>query len=692
MSILIETILGRLGSRFSLDFRPRERQVWASPLGRIFDRPLRLEISLQAGDTQHVWPFSPGEPLGMFEQEMTMTSLTLKCASEAVGIELLIKFTSPFYPQNEKLSSAPFFYLDVACRPIASAQRSTAGEVKVTLFARDDEVITREDAGVVVRGMYRMSAEAPLEDADEFSRSEFAGSTALIPIRGKMALKESTFSIPYSVDDGIETRATFILAAHSAETVLNVDDALHRFRYLRWFPNLSAVAEFARRDEHDNREMSLLFDDLFLRCSFGQSEKSLLAYSFQSHLATTWWTEPASGADSDWFGCWDRRGYHNSLESESAYGLLYLNLWPELLEKQLGQRALLEKKTGVFPPHCGRFLSVRPAQEQAAGVEQISDYLLAMFSYWRWWNRIELIHANASLIRKLANAVLRSDAAQIERARARTSLVLKALCALDAAALMAEEFNDGELSDSCARAVRTMKAVFRECAWLEDHFSLSLAREADPSVEEARGKTLDEKAGYCIATPTGLLHHLMCDYFPDLDPKLFAQDILSSATKTLSDYGCISAGEKPGNPSVSLNIYRDIVAAYFGLDFIRMAQRYWSLQTVANSSGAASGYIDSPDFRRNPPDPRGGVAIGLCQALLGLKLDRVEGGLFVSPLSVPAEGPILPLADWQNRRTPWVSVKCEGSHVTAQVDARDLVETVSEFAIDPHPELKWGGA
>ncbi|MBI5116228.1 hypothetical protein HZA56_07110 [Candidatus Poribacteria bacterium] len=688
----METILGRLGSRFTLDFRPRERQVWASPLGRIFDRPLRLAILLQAGDRQFAWPFSPGEPPGLFEQEMTMTSLTFKCASEAVGIELLIKFTAPFYPQNERVSSAPFFYLDIACRPITPAQRSIAGEVKVALFAGDDEAITREDAGIVVRGMYRMSAEAPLEDADEFSRGEFAGSTALVPIRGKMALKENTFSIPYSVEKGTETRATFILAAHSAETVLKVNEALHRFRYLRWFPNLSAVAEFARRDERDNREMSLLFDNLFLRCSFGQSEKSLLAYSFQSHLATTWWTEPASGADSDWFGCWDKRGYHNTLESESVYGLLYLNLWPELLEKQLSQRALLEKITGVFPPHCGRFLSVRPAREQAAGVEQTSDFLLALFSHWRWWNRIELIHANASLIRRLANVVLRSDAAQVEHARARTSLVLKTLCALDATALMAEDFNDGDFSESCARTVRTMKAVFRERAWLEDHFSLSLTRETDPLVEQASGKDQVEWAEYCITTPIGLLHHLMCDYFPDLDPKLFVQDILSSAAKTLSDHGCVSAAEKPNKLSISLNICRDIAAAYFGLDFIRMAQRYWSLQTAANSSEAGSGYVDSPDFRRNLPDPRGAVAIGLCQALLGLKLDRIEGGLFVSPLSVPAEGPILPLADWQNRRTPWVSVKCEGSHMTAQVDARDLVENVGEFAIDPHPELKWGGA
>ncbi|MBI4829949.1 MAG: hypothetical protein HY801_00005, partial [Candidatus Lindowbacteria bacterium] len=372
MSILMETILGRLGSRFTLNFRPKERQLWASPLGSLFDRPLHLEISLNTNDTRGVWlfsalsgnasselPFSSGEQIGVFEQHMTMTSLTFKCFFETLGLEFLTKFTAPFYPQNEKVSSAPFYYIDFTCRPIASAPQRIAGDLKVALFAGEGEVITREDAGLVVRGIYRLSGEASPGDADEFSRGDFAGSIALVPIRGKMNLKETTFSIPYSVDEGAETRATFILAAHTAETVLKADETLHRFKYLRWFPNLSGVVEFAKREEQDNRDLSRFFDELFSRCSLGQSEKNLIAYSFQSHLATTWWTEPASGSGPDWFGCWDRRGYHNSLESERIYALLYLTLWPELLEKLLNQRAVFEEKTGVFPIHCGRFLVAR---------------------------------------------------------------------------------------------------------------------------------------------------------------------------------------------------------------------------------------------------------------------------------------------------------------------------------------------
>ena len=78
--------------------------------------------------------------------------------------------------------------------------------------------------------------------------------------------------------------------------------------------------------------------------------------------------------------------------------------------------------------------------------------------------------------------------------------------------------------------------------------------------------------------------------------------------------------------------------------------------------------------------------------MVGLKLDRVEGRVFISPLSVPAEAPILPLANWEECRVPWISARCEGTQVTADVQERELVDAAGEFAIDPHPEVRWGGS
>ncbi len=681
MSVLIETVLGRLGSRFSLSFHPCRKQLWTSPLGRLYDRPIRLEISMVAGDKRLMWPFSSGEQMDVCEQQMTMTSVGFRCISVSLGVELLIRFVAPFYPQDEKLSVAPFFYIDLVCKPMSGATERTAGEIKVALLGSEDDVVARDGSGVTLQGAYRLTPDVSSEEADEFSRGDFGGTIALAPIRGKLTLKESTFSIPYSVDEGATTRATFALAAHCDEPVLEVEGTPHRFRYLRWFPSLADVTAFAKDGEASIAQRSDFFDELFLRSSLGQSAKNLIAHSFQSHLSATWWTEPATGDGAEWFGFWDSRAFHNAAEAEYASSLLYLNLWPDLLEKQLNQRASLEKESGVLPVNCGRFLSVQSSDARPAGVEESCDFLLMLFAHWRWWNRFEPIERNASLIRRLGGFLLHSDPARPGRSSVQTRLVLKTLCALEAVAVMAEELDDGDLSDSCRDAVRAMRTQFEEHAWARDHFIVRLG-----------GSESGEREHYSICTPDGLLHHLMCDSFPELDYGRFRQDILSSASNTLSRYGSAAAAAEPERFSILDNVWRDVVAAYLGIDFSRMTERYRDFCVSANASEPGGRRVDPPSSPNLLSDARGASTMGLLQALLGLKLDRVERSITISPLSIPAEAPILPLADWERGLVPRASVGCEGNQMRVDVSERDLVDAAGDLAIDPHPELRWGGS
>ena len=45
------------------------------------------------------------------EQDLTMTSVTFRCMSKALGVSARFRFVAPFYPKDEGLSHAPFFYI-----------------------------------------------------------------------------------------------------------------------------------------------------------------------------------------------------------------------------------------------------------------------------------------------------------------------------------------------------------------------------------------------------------------------------------------------------------------------------------------------------------------------------------------------------------------------------------------------------
>jgi hypothetical protein len=628
-------ILGRLGSRFSLRFDPQARYLYSSPLGIGFDRPLRLEISVVAGGKRVVWPFSPGQPFDSCRGTATMSSLEFLCTCMPLGIELMIRFTSPFYPLDEKTSCAPFFYLDLACRQLPKEER-TITELKVALFAREGETVSREGTDIILRGTYQFSEQGPHAQADDFSRRNIPGAIGLVPLRGRMSLKETTFTIASRPGEE-ENRATFILAAYCEEPALNVAGDPQRLRYVQWFPSISAVAAFAKSNEGRIRRKVGFFDDIFLRSSLSSSDKHFIAGEFQSFLSRTWWTH-GEGAP-DWFGGWDECGIHNTIESEYAASLFYLNLWPDLLERQLVQRADWAGKSGIFPSSCGRFLTIEPSSARAANTGELSNYLLMLFSHWRWWNRFRPIEKHLPLVKDLTSSLLSSLEAQplfLDKKTFDSGEFLKLLCALDAAAIIADEAGDAEPAESLSQMMREIERL--------------LATGPPP-----RGNA------------DGLLHHVICDNLPQLDPAVIRKFFSSPST----------ADSLNGAPAAQHNLSHDITAAYFGFNF---------LQSQHDRDG---GFNQNGNSTLNVSfTGAGATAIGIIQALMGVKLDRVEQTLSISPLCVPAYLPLLPLVDWENRRVPWVEIWSEGLTVRADIAGAGQIKEKLDFAVDPHRELR----
>ncbi len=625
-------ILSRLGSRFSLRFEPQGKYLYASPLGRGFDRPLRLEISAVTDSTRLVWPFSAGEQFDACTCRRTLSGMEFTLVSFRLGFELQVTFTAPFYPHDEKTSCAPLFYLDVVGR--RTTQSKSAVDIKVALFAREDETVTRDGTAVLLHGDYQL-VNGSDDIVDEFSRRRFSALLGLAPLSGRLTLRETTFT--FTCRDDEPACASFVLAAHCSEPVLLVDGRPQQFSYLRYFASLNDVAAFARSEESRIRSKIAFLDSVVGRSSLSVSEKDSLAEAIHSLLSNTWWT---CNGDDEWFGCWNEEAVWNSIAAEYRASLFYLNFWPELLERQIEQRAASARENNCFPSSCGRLLHVNSAGGPVANEETICEHLLLLFSYWRWWNAFHVIEEYFPTWRNLALLLVEFwQLGRDSRTNDHKELPpLKLLCALHAAAMMADEVGDEELS-------RLLADMQRQVA-------------QSPEIKS------ETRVG-------ALLHHLMCDHLPEIDHVEVRRNLLGSQS---------GLGEN-GHPADSGGFLDALTAAYFGIRFSdSLLPRKAAIPPASHPVNSALA-----DTERN------WAAFGIIQALLGLKFDRVEQTFSISPLSVPAHLPLIPFADWQNMHVPRVDVWCEGNQVKADVSKGGLVEHKLNFAVEPHRELKWRG-
>jgi hypothetical protein len=110
----MEAILGRLGSRISLNLLPQRLACRFTSLGTWTGDLSEMVVGLRSGNTVRALPLTDRFPAWeSMSQELSMTSCSFDCASGALPLELHATFRAPFYPGFEKLSTAPFFYIDL---------------------------------------------------------------------------------------------------------------------------------------------------------------------------------------------------------------------------------------------------------------------------------------------------------------------------------------------------------------------------------------------------------------------------------------------------------------------------------------------------------------------------------------------------------------------------------------------------
>ncbi len=467
-----ETTLGRMGSRFGLDLLPQKLGARLSSLGDGTGDLSDLVIGLDQGSGLTCLPFTDRYPVwDEMRLTSTMTSQAYECRS--AGYRFTVTFTSPFYPGDEKLSGAPFFYVDVAvenlgdsaasplfvlARPQKQDYESSAvtsfttpsstGFQTKTAYTYWDETVNpgkslqADEALAVPRGEAGDVTFITEEDKFRaFSPTHIWGlaSPAGYP-RTYSDYRKPIFSFyprgytgatwSPTIAPGDTARKQFVMAGYVGSRVLKVandsySDSTFKFKYTGSFADVRDVVEYAvsQRNAGDDLEgRSRFFDGVFsspdyllLPAQYSDPVKKLIAYSFQSFLMNTWSAVSESVPGREWFSTWEGSScrFHSTIDMEYNSSWFYFDLWP-------GKMRLLLEEWPLYPRTCaqGMFLSHDMGiMDQATGqaypnnmaVEENADYILLLYKYWKTTGDNAFMQSKFPTVRELVDFIVNCD-------------------------------------------------------------------------------------------------------------------------------------------------------------------------------------------------------------------------------------------------------------------------------------------
>ncbi len=693
------TCLSTLGSRFSLLLDAPNRRVRHSALGRFLDEDVLAELTLgvRVGRTTYSVPLTRRAELFPFaEQHLTMTSVRYVGTAPDLGLRFTAELRSPFYPQDERLSLAPLFYITLSVEPIVwfhwtFPRKRLPGQGEMVLELRRPGARKAKGSRRGIWFSYEVSpleprpfGEGPSERAVPKREGPFAVREALVPLdpRGKVKGWSIRRRFDLPLEDRVET--TVLWAAYVDDrAVMSVEGHDARFKYAEHFGGLGPVVRYGRKEREAILQRCDFFDALFTESSLSKAQRDLIAFSFQSYLSNTWWLRTETGRD--WFGVWEGIcRYHSTVDVEYNLGLLYFALWPKLLEMQFAQWTHYEKDagdgTGWMSHDVGADLWVGgQVYDHEMEIEENTNFILMLHALWRWTGRDALMRRYWKQVVRLASFIERSDTTgdgipdrgtsntiddaspAVQLAKKQTYLGVKGLAALQMAAEMAHEMGDDRVAMRWIKRVRKIRRTLDREGWLGDHYAVCLDRTTEGGTDWLTKKPIPkgELAGwdaYSIYTANGMLYPSLVGRNIDMDPERLRQDVAAAAGEALIPFGCTHSSTDRSNVWISQNLWRDYCAAYLGVDLLDEADRYWAFEVWENSGPHAPGFIDTYGGNNLCYYPRGITSIGVLFAALGFCYDRKEKRVGLSPVRAPLRLPLVALADWKRMRVPWCDV------------------------------------
>ena len=708
MAILHECCLSKLGSRLALNFRPRDHAIFYSAVGQFFDLPMDVAIGVRVGDRVRTLPFTKRHAhFETTEQELRLTSVTFRGESRELGIRLVACFRAPYYPYDEKLSIAPFFEIDLAVErlvPRMNDPQKIAQPIEGEIFFEIEAPhmrISRTSRSLrlsyEIQATHRFLKEkylamSPKEAVKQFSCRDV--------ISGNKRLSGNRFKIPAN-RWRVEVMQVF-WAGYISRPVLVAKGQFLRFKYTKWFKNAGEVIAFAGKAREEYLKKCALMDSILDMSSIGKLKRDLLAFSFQGWMANTWWCLYPDGRD--WFSCWEGScHYHSTVDVEYNAAWVNLLLWPELLELTIRQWRGYVKEGGYMSHDTGdSFLASGQFYRHDMPVEENTNFILLTYALWKFTGRKRVIRENFPVIRTLAEYIVNADTTgngfpnigtantiddatpAVQSAGEQVYLGVKAYCAAKAAAAMARDLGEEPLALRAEKLCKRIRTTLHRHGWRGDHYGVTLLPEGSEAVDMlSREKhRLRGASAYSLYTANGTLYLLATDTQLALDPERLKKDIQSALIASKTEYGCTHSSADKGNVWISQNVWRDLVAAYLGIDLTEMADRYWAFELFENTQGRGACFVDTYGWNFLRYYPRGAVTFGLLYALGGVRTDRPGRKLALRPLRIPCRIPILGFADWKGGRIPWAEFSMKDGQVACEITNRQCLHGV-KVAVEP---------
>jgi hypothetical protein len=696
---LITDTLATLGSRFNIVLDPHDKCIYLATYGRFKDLPAELVCGIEdeQGNVTAL-PFTKSAAHFPYcEQNITMTSITYRAILPQDGLHLTVTLTAPFYPQDETLSTAPFFYVEMKLDTTTAAkyrwqpQREHPVRRGKLVFGLKSDRLTfgRDNADVVyefgVKGFERRAAGTSEAEA---RLAEQNGTKVRQRLSAAGAeTRDHGFALAFDLTATPVATLSLVWSAYTSDPVLALYDRAVPFRYTEYFKDEAALLEYAHAQKTDILKKCRFFDDQISTWSLGRDYSNLTAFAFHSFLINSWWVQDGRGGD--WFSVWEGSCYfHSTIDVEYNDAMVYLTLWPELLSKLLHQWMHFQNDGTQTLGDAGAgtvFLSHDMGSGVKAGkqhyphhmeVEENCNYLLLLFAYWRQTGDDNPVAKYAADLGKLARFIIAADAEGIgvpskgtantiddaspavQFGKHQTYLAFKTANALGVCAEMARHVKDDALAAACDEQMKKAVRTLDSRGWLHDHYAVTLERTTEGLTNPWTGKALEPGKlegwdAYSIYAANGCLYPFLAGRPLPFNYARLAQDIHTAAQRTMTDYGSTHSSDNQIF-WISQNQWRDYIAAYLGMDLLNHNDRYWEYQWTTGNNHQGTCFYETSYHNNLCFYPRGITALGVIFAAAGLAIDRIAGHVQVHPLRPHLSVPLLPLADWKNQRVPWL--------------------------------------
>jgi len=706
-----------LGSRFNLIFDPHGATLYHNAYGDFRERPIDLAVGIRTPEGE-VWslPFTKkAAHFPYLEQLDTATSICYMGVHPELGVEFSMKIRAPFYPRDVKLSTAPFCYVDLKVTRIEKFRWSrceTPLERGEIVFMLDGDGLEFEAHGPVLTYQFTSSStvKSGHPENPNGGRTRTSVVNSSVKAMGDSEAQQRGFAVEFDLSGHQSASLSLLWWSWAAKPVMEVFAEDVPFKYLQFFASQQEMVEWAESERDRIEEKCDFFDRTLLDWSLGTAASNMAALALHSFLVNTWWTVRGDGRD--WFSVWEGSCYyHSTIDVEYNDALLYFALWPELLDMLLEEWADFEidgtqtlgtqgKGTSFMAHDMGSyFFAGHQCYHHPMEVEENANYLLLLAARTCSSGDVSRAKQKLPLCRRLAEFIVRCDTTgnglpdkgtantiddaspALQYGREQVYLAVKAQAALWALAEL-EELCDPDNSRAerwRAFVAKGLKTLEKE-AWIDDHFAVTLTRTTEETTDPWTGEVLPagELEGwddYSIYASNGLLYLFLASMkMPRWKLERFATDLENAERHCRTPYGCTHTASGDRIVWFSQNMWRDFVAAYLGIDMLNNVERYWEYQVLTGYNLASSLYYDTTPGNNLNFYPRGATIFGAPLSAAGLRVNRLERELHLHPVRTTLEVPLLPLADWEGMRVPWLTVRQREGIVTARISHSELLK------------------